>query len=239
MKMFLATALVLVSGVTALACDNKPTEGKPEAQVSDPVKPTASAKPSAAAAAPSAAASSVPTAVASAAPLKGEGLGITPENSKIGFTGAKVTGKHVGTFKKFSGTLDLIADKPESSTVTVSIDLSSVKTDQEKLDGHLQSPDFWDVSKFATATFTSTSIVAKKGDKGATHEITGNFNLHGVEKSITFPAEISVKADKVKAKASFGVNRKTWKIEYAGKADDLIKDDVLVEFDLDLPRPKK
>ena len=237
MKMIFATALVLVCGASAVACDNKPTEGKPEAKVSDPVKMVPSATPSMAAAAPSA--SNTPTAVASAAPIKGEGLAITPENSKIGFTGAKVTGKHVGKFQKFNGMLDLIADKPEQSTVTVSIDLSSVKTDQEKLDGHLQSPDFWDVSKFATATFTSTSIKAEKGPKGETHTITGNFNLHGIEKSITFPAEISVKADKVKAKASFGVNRKTWNIAYAGKADDLIKDDVLIEFDLDLPRAKK
>ena len=230
MKMFLATALVLVSGVTVLACDNKPTEGKPEAQVSDPVKPTASNKPAAPVA-------SAPLGGAMA--VKGQGLGITPENSKIGFTGAKLTGKHEGKFQKFSGMLDLIADKPEASTVTIAIDLSSVKTDQEKLDGHLQSADFWDVSKFATATFTSTSIKAEKGPKGETHAITGNFNLHGIEKSITFPAEISVKADKVKAKASFGVNRKTWNIAYAGKADDLIKDDVLIEFDLDLPRAKK
>lgn len=237
MKTMLATALVLVCGVTALACDNKPTEGKPAAQVSDPVKLVPSALPSTAAAAPSA--SNAQAAVASAAPLKGEGLAITPENSKIEFTGAKVTGKHTGKFHKFSGTLDLVADKPEDSKVTVSIDLSSVKTDQAKLDGHLQSADFWDVGKFATATFTSTSIKAEKGPKGQTHTITGNFNLHGVEKSITFPAEISVKADKVEAKASFGVNRKTWQIEYAGKADDLIKDDVLIEFDLELPRAKK
>lgn len=231
MKTILATALVLVCGVGALACDNKPTEGKPTAQVSDPVKPDQPAT------APSA--SNTPTAVDSAAPLRGEALVITPENSKVGFTGAKITDKHVGKFEKFSGTLDLIADKPEESTVKVSIDLSSVKTDQAKLDGHLKSPDFWDVAKFATATFTSTSIKAEKGPKGETHSITGNFNLHGIEKSITFPAEISVKDDKVKAKASFGVNRKTWGIEYAGKADDLIKDDVLIEFDLELPRVKK
>ena len=239
MKMFLVTALTLVSGVAALACDNKPTEGKPVAQVSDPVKPA----PSAAAAPSVAASAATPAAATSAAvaatPAKGELLAITPENSKVGFTGAKVTGKHQGKFQKFSGALDFIAAKPEDSTVKVAIDLASVKTDQEKLDGHLQSPDFFDVAKFSTATFESTAIKAEKGKKGETHSITGNFDFHGVSKSITFPAEITVKDDKVTAKASFGVDRKTWKIEYAGKADDLIKDEVLIEFDLELPRAKK
>lgn len=238
MKMYLVTALVLSSALGAFACDNKPTEGKPVAQVSDPVKPTASAAPSAApSAAASAASSTAPT--TSAAPAKGELLAISPENSKVAFTGAKVTGKHEGKFEKFSGSLDFVASKVEDSTVKVSIDLASVKTDQEKLDGHLKSPDFFDTAKFTTATFESTSIKAEKGKKGETHVITGNLNFHGVEKSVTFPAEITVKDDKVTAKASFGIDRKTWKVEYAGKADDLIKDEVLIDLDLQLPRAKK
>ena len=240
MKMLLATALTLVTGVAALACDNKPTEGKPSATVSDPVKPAPSGAASTATA-PSAAASAAkgmiiaPTLTAP----KGELLAITSENSKIGFIGAKVTGKHEGKFQKIAGVVDFVAAKPEDSRVKIAIDLSSVKTDQEKLDGHLQSPDFFDVAKYAIATFESTSVKAQKGPKGETHSITGNFSFHGIEKSITFPAEVTVKDDEVTAKASFGLNRKDFKVEYAGKADDLIKDDVLVELDLDLPRAKK
>lgn len=239
MKMVLVTALALVSGVGALACDNKPTEGKPVAQVSEPVKPTASAAPSAVASAAPSAAASTGAAAASAAPAKGELLTITPENSKVGFTGAKVTGKHDGKFEKFSGSLDFVASKIEDSSVKVAIDLASVKTNEAQLDGHLKSPDFFDTAKFTTANFESTSIKAEKGKKGETHSITGNLNFHGVEKSLTFPATITVKDDKVTAKASFGIDRKTWKIEYAGKADNLIKDEVLIDLDLQLPRSKK
>lgn len=231
MKIFLATAFTLISGVSALACDNKPTEGKPVAEVGEAVKTPASAAASAAAA-PSAAASGV-------APANAELLTITSENSKVGFTGAKVTGKHVGKFEKIGGTIDFVPSKPEDSKIKVSIDLASVKTDEAKLDGHLKSKDFFDTATFTTATFESTSIKEAKGPKGETHSITGNLNFHGVEKSVTFPAEITIKDDKVKAKASFGIDRKTWKIEYAGKADDLIKDEVLIDLDLDLPRAKK
>ena len=70
---------------------------------------------------------------------------------------------------------------------SVVVEMASVKSDDEKLTGHLQSPDFFDVAKYPKATFESTEI-KKGGDKGATHTVTGNLDFHGVKKSITFPA---------------------------------------------------
>jgi polyisoprenoid-binding protein YceI len=57
---------------------------------------------------------------------KGEAIAISPETSKVEFTGSKVTGKHVGGFKKFSGTIDLVNGKAEESAVSVDIDMMSV-----------------------------------------------------------------------------------------------------------------
>jgi len=63
-----------------------------------------------------------------------------------------------------------------------------------------------------------------------THQVTGNLDLHGVEKSITFPAHIEVGDGSAKATASFKINRKDFGITHAGMAEDLIKDDVLLEM---------
>jgi len=115
---------------------------------------------------------------------------ITPENSKIEFIGSKVTGSHNGSFQKFSGTIDYIGET-EKSVVNITIDTTSVKTDTDGLTTHLKSPDFFDVAKFPKATFVSTEIKSG-GDKGASHTVTGNLQLHGVTKSVTFPATISV-----------------------------------------------
>ncbi|NUO53317.1 MAG: YceI family protein, partial [Polyangiaceae bacterium] len=104
-----------------------------------------------------------------------------------------------------------------------------------KLDGHLKSKDFFEVETFPKATFTSTEIKAG-GEGGATHTITGNLNLHGVEKSVGFPAKIKVEKDKVTAEAKFAINRKDFNIVYAGKADDLIKDDVLIKLTITAKR---
>jgi polyisoprenoid-binding protein YceI len=121
----------------------------------------------------------------------------------------------------------LVENNPEKSSVSATIDVGSLKADEEKLTGHLKTPDLLDVAKFPQATFTSTAIKAG-GDKGATHTVTGNLQLHGVTKSISFPATIKVGSERVDVDAEFSINRKDFGIVYPGMPDDLIKDDVLV-----------
>ena len=167
-----------------------------------------------------------------------DAVALTPAKSKIEWTGSKVSGKHEGSFQQFDGWISLPDDKPENAKIAVAIDMTSVKSDDDKLTGHLKSGDFFEVEKFPKASFVSTEI-KPGGDKGATHTITGNLNLRGVEKSVTFPATVKVTADKVTAKSEFSINRKDWGIVYAGKADDLIRDGVVIKLDLSADRPKK
>ncbi len=169
---------------------------------------------------------------------KGEALPLTAENSKVEFTGSKVTGKHDGGFKAFTGTIDLVNAKPEESGVTVDIDTNSVFSDDEKLTGHLKSADFFDVEKFPKATFTSTKIVPDTAKGAGNYTVTGDFNLHGQTKSITFPAKISVTDAEVSVDSEFAINRKDFGIVYAGKADDLIRDDVVIRLNLKSSRKK-
>lgn len=200
----LAGTLALAAGI---ACDNNPTKDKAKAEVAEAVK------------APE------PT------PAGGSTYTFSQDGSKLEWVGAKVTGKHDGGFKTFSGTVRLPDGKLENGTVTVDIDTESVFSDAEKLTGHLKSPDFFDTAKFPKARFASTAI-KPGGEGGATHTVTGNLELHGVTKSITFPAKIRQSGDEVTVEAEFGINRKDFGILYAGKADDLIKDDVLIKLDL-------
>ncbi len=65
-----------------------------------------------------------------------------------------------------------------------------------------------------------------------------NFELHGVKKSITFPATIQVAPDSVSVTAEFAINRKDFGLVYAGKADDLIRDGVVIKLTIKVPRTK-
>ena len=160
------------------------------------------------------------------APVAGEKYSITPENSKIEFVGSKVTGSHNGSFGKFSGAVDYLG-QPEKSRVTITIDLDSLTTDDPKLTAHLKTADFFDVARYPQASFVSTEIKAG-GDKGATHTITGNLNLHGATKSITFPATIAVSPGAITVDSTFSINRKDFGINYAGATDNLIRDEVVL-----------
>jgi polyisoprenoid-binding protein YceI len=206
--------------VFSLAACEDPAKDKPKATVS-------SASPATTHASTSVAAPAGPA----------ETAALDAAASTVGFVGSKVTGKHEGKFEKITGSITLAGGKAEGGKIMVSADVESVKTDQEKLDGHLKSPDFFDAAKFPKATFTSTDI-KPGGAAGATHTITGELDLHGVKKTISFPATITVGADAVTGTAEFSINRKDFGIVYAGKADDLIRDDVLLKLSLKAPRKK-
>ena len=152
---------------------------------------------------------------------------ITPQTSKVEFIGSKVTGSHNGAFEKFSGEINY-AGTPERSRVTVTMETDSLTTDDANLTKHLKTADFFDVAKFPQATFTSTEI--KPGGAGGSHTITGNLTLHGVTKSVTFPATINVTPDVANVDANFSINRKDFGINYAGAQDNLIRDDVVLKL---------
>ena len=158
-------------------------------------------------------------------------LAINPSNSKVEFVGAKVTASHPGGFTDFSGKVEL-GDPIEQSRVQITIQTASLYADKEKLTKHLQSPDFFDVAKFPTATFESTEI-KKEGER---HTISGKLTLHGVTKQISFPATISASDTEVSANAEFSINRQDFGINYPGMKDDLIRDLVVIKLSLKLPK---
>jgi polyisoprenoid-binding protein YceI len=157
-------------------------------------------------------------------------LQLDEQLSKVEFVGAKVTADHRGSFDTRSGSLKL-DESGQPVGLTVLVDATSVNIEPEKLEQHLRSPDFFDVEQYPISKFELVGTKAVK-QAGATHEVTGALTLRGVTKQITFPANIDLGKDRASATASFKINRKDFGIVYAGMADDLIKDDVLLEMKL-------
>ena len=212
----LIAALLVAPALTACksAVDEAPKAKVEAADPAEPAEPEGEDKPEAAA-------------------PESAGLKVDVANSRIGFIGAKVTADHEGSFAEFSGEAVLDGDTPKS--VTFSVTTASVEIEPGMLAKHLKEEDFFSVDEFPTASFSSTAITAKEaGD--ATHEITGELELRGVKKTITFPAKITIDAQKAHGSAEFSINRKDFGIEYAGMKDDLIKDDVVLKLDLSFPR---
>jgi len=148
--------------------------------------------------------------------------------SKIDWIGSKVTRQHNGGFKTFDGTFHLVDNDPGKSRVTVHIDATSIWSDNDRLTGHLKSPDFFDVATYPEATFESSAIEPD----GDAWKVTGNLTMHGVTKSITFPASIAVGNDQVVVSSEFFIKRFDWNIAWKGKADDLVRDEVVLKLSI-------
>jgi polyisoprenoid-binding protein YceI len=232
MRRMMMSAVLLAAVVSGCA---NPADDVPQATVGAPVQestvaaPTPGPTPTAAVTEPTSAVSAAPAAT-------GNALVLSPETSKIGFVGSKVTGSHDGGFKAFTGTIELTEDGKGVRAMTADIDMNSTWSDNEKLTGHLKAPDFFDVAKFPKATFVSTEITPG-GEKDATHTVTGNFTLHGVTKSIKFPVKVAVSDGSAKVDSEFFINRKDFGIVYPGQANNLIRDEVVIKLALNGTKP--
>lgn len=111
---------------------------------------------------------------------------IDPTHSDISFQVRHLMVSKVrGHFRKFSGTI-VVAEKPEESTVTATIDAASIDTGDANRDGHVRTADFLDVEKYPTIEFVSTKITHKGGGEFA---VTGDLTIRGVTKPITLEGE--------------------------------------------------
>lgn len=150
----------------------------------------------------------------------------TPE-SVIKFTGSKVTGSHSGNFKSFTGGFKLADGEPVSGQFT--IDMKSLTSDNEKFTAHLLNEDFFNVPKYPESKFVVTSF-EKKGEDA--YEVSGNLTMLETTKNISFPAKVNQTDDKVMLSSTFDIPRKDWGVVYAGKPDDLIRNEVVIELNL-------
>jgi len=87
-------------------------------------------------------------------------------------------GMFYGRFNDIAGTIT----GDENPAFDISIDINSVDTNNEKLDGHLKSPDFFNAVEFSVMTFKSSSTKNIGDEK---YEVTGDITIHGVTKPLT------------------------------------------------------
>ena len=106
---------------------------------------------------------------------------IDPVHSSIGFSIRHFFSPVPGAFTQFSGTIKVDRENPENNSVEATIDVPSIDTRIQKRDDDLRSANFFDATKYPTATFQSKSW-KKTGDD--TFDVTGDLTLHGVTKEV-------------------------------------------------------
>ena len=143
------------------------------------------------------------------------------EGSVVKWMGSHLAGvgAHNGSVNVKEGEVVINDGKIDNATFT--IDMNSIHTfdydkgteDYGKLVGHLGSDDFFDVAKFATASFVLTNVEPIEGEYNA--KVTGNLTILGQERSITFEANITISDNEVTIKSQpFTIDRTQWGVEY-------------------------
>jgi len=165
--------------------------------------------------------------------------------SKMEWIGTKLSTYHHGEVAIKDG--ELLVDHGTISGGSFVINMTSIVAHDkgeegvnDRLTGHLLSPDFFDVAKYPEAMFEITGIRSYTADALSTEEgaeeiseyrvtnpnyiISGNLKIKDITKNIEFPARIEMSDSELAATAKFNIDRKLWNITYPGMPDDMIQD---------------
>ena len=160
---------------------------------------------------------------------------IDASHSRVGFSArhAMVT-KVRGSFNEYSGSA-VVADG--ATSISIEISAASVDTRSADRDGHLQSPDFFDVANFPKITFKSTSVK----DGGAGIIVDGDLTIKDVTKPISIEFEYTGSATDPFGNARFGfegvseINRKDFGLTWNAALETggiLVSENIKLEFEI-------
>ena len=175
------------------------------------------------------------------APTRAATWELDPAHSTIGFAIRHMMISTVrGQFRTFTGKATGDPKTPDKAAIEASIDAASIDTANEKRDGHLKSPDFFDVAKFPTITFKSKTITAAGAGKA---KVTGDLTMHGVTKEVVLEVEGPTQVIKdpmgntrAGAHATAKINRKDFGINWSKSMDGggvVVGDEVEVTIDVE------
>jgi len=164
---------------------------------------------------------------------------IDPTHSRIGFVArhAMVT-KVRGNFNEFEGSGVVEGADLSASTVSLTIQASSIDTRNEQRDAHLRSNDFLAMDEFPQITFVSTGF-SRTGE--ASLEVTGDLTIKGVTNAVTVPFDFEGTATdpygnlRVGFEGAVTINRKDYGVTWNAALETggvLVSDKIVLEFEV-------
>jgi polyisoprenoid-binding protein YceI len=165
-------------------------------------------------------------------------LEIDRSHSEVAFQVRHLLSKVRGRFREFNGTIEFDEANPQSSRVDVTIQAASIDTAEPDRDRHLRSADFFDVEKYPTLRFVSTSVTPRDG---STYDVGGNLTIHGVTAPVVLSASFLGAATdpwgntKSVFEAELSVNRRDFGLVWNAALETggfLVGDDVRVSLSI-------
>ncbi len=152
--------------------------------------------------------------------------------SEIAFTTKQMGVPVQGRFGRFTAQIALDPKKPESGSVSFTIDTGSARFGSAELDAEVPKPTWLNVAQFPQATFQSVAIKAAGPGR---FEVAGKLAIKGVLRDVTVPVLLTQSGPTSSASGRFTIKRLAFKVGEGEWADtSMLADDVEIRFQLQL-----
>lgn len=128
-----------------------------------------------------------------------------------------------GSFKGLKGKIIFDEQALAASSVTVTVDASTVNTGNGSRDKHLKKEDYFNAEAYPTLSFVSTKITGKPG----AYNIEGNLTIKGTTKTISFPFTATATTNGYRLNGQFKINRRNFNV---GGSSWVLSDDLTVSL---------
>jgi polyisoprenoid-binding protein YceI len=157
---------------------------------------------------------------------------IIPAQSSIAFTSKQMSVPVDGKFEKFDAQISFDPKQPAASKIAFTIDIGSAVIGDAETIRELRKPTWFDMAKFPTASFQSTSAKALGGGK---FEVVGNLSIKGKSKPIAAIVQLAQKGDATTVEGNFAMKRLDFSIgDGEWKDVSIVADEVVVKIKLAL-----
>lgn len=145
-----------------------------------------------------------------------------------------------GRFEEFEGNFDIDEANPSQSKIEVVIQAASINTKDAQRDGHLKSPDFFDVEKYPVISFKSKRV-EKVG--GQNVRLVGDLTIKDITKEVALDVEYAGQAKSPWGTINAGftaqtkINRKEWGLTWNVALETggmLVGEEVTISIELEL-----
>jgi polyisoprenoid-binding protein YceI len=145
-----------------------------------------------------------------------------------------------GRFEDFDGVFEVNEADPTQSKIEVQIQAASINTKEPQRDGHLKSPDFFDVEKYPTITFKSKRV-EKVDDQHV--RLVGDLTIKDVTKEVVLNVEYAGQAKSPWGTINAGftaqtkISRKEWGLTWNVALETggvLVGDEITISIELEI-----
>lgn len=162
---------------------------------------------------------------------------LVPAQSHIQFTSTQMGVPVQGKFQQFEANIQFNPSEVAKSTIAMKINTASATLGDAATDKNLKDEDWFNVRKFAQATFQSESVKSLGGQK---YQVDGTLSMKGKNKKISVPVQLEQNGAHTTATGTFSVGRLDFGIGDGDWADtSMIANEVKVNFKLVLTGVEK